>query len=199
MTTEGMPIEGAEPRRGPGRPPLRRDEGLRPAEALRPDLRPDSEREAEEYARKIMEGGVDLEYNGDVFHFDPSEIPPGWNYEWKAEEIIGKDNRHHMSELRRKGWREVQSSRHRERMPDGYEGPIRIDGQILMEWPKILVEEMKLIEKREAKGKLRDAEAKLHEAPPKTGPRNDPGLTSRGLNRGATKEIVNPRARREDD
>jgi hypothetical protein len=72
-------------------------------------------------------------------------------------EVLGKDNRHHMSEMRRKGWREVPAERHPERMPDGHQGAIIIDGQILMEWPTILVNEMHAIEKREAKGKLRRA------------------------------------------
>lgn len=189
---EGMQIEGEPVKRGPGRPPLR------DRETLRPDVRADSVREAEEYARQITEAiGYD-NYNPDEFFIDPSEIPDGWSYQWKAVSIAGKDNTYHVLELARNGWRAVPTSRHPHKMPSGTPGdsPIIIKGLQLSELPKVLTEQKERAHVRESKEVLRNSEAQLYDTPANTATREDPGLKKLGI--GVTKEYMRPRGARED-
>ena len=80
--------------------------------------------------------------NIDRFHVPPEMIPDGWSYEWKSQTILGKENTAHMMHMQENGWTPVPASRHTGYfMPEGYEGPILRDDQILMERPKELTQE----------------------------------------------------------
>lgn len=148
----------------------------------RPDVRANSIREAEERAQEIMDSLGDSAFQIDEFYIDANVIPAGWTYQWRRQTVAGKEDPHYMVGLMRSGWRAVPASRHPEMMPIGWEGSIEKKGLILMELPKILVDRKKADEKREAIEQLRNSEAMLHEAPPNTAPRDDPGLARAGLN-----------------
>lgn len=80
----------------------------------------------------------------DVFAATTADkAPEGWTYEFKRESVFGKPDTRHQIGLRENGWRPVPASRHPEMMPEGYDpdGPIRIDGQMLMERPEYLTQE----------------------------------------------------------
>ena len=185
---EGMQIEGDTPKRGPGRPPLRQ------AETLRPEVRMDSVREAEEYAQSILDAMGTDNYNPDEFHISSEEIPEGWSYQWKAAAVVGKENTYHMLELKRGGWREVMAERHPYKMPKGYVGSIAIKGFVLMELPKVLTDKAERAHIRESKEVLRNSEKQLYETPGGTGPRDDPKLQNR-----VTREYASPKQGRSED
>lgn len=77
----------------------------------------------------------------DAFFVDQKIIPKGMSYEWKAETVFGRPENAHQIDLRENHWKPVPSTRHPELCPDGYEGPIRQGGQILMERPDYLTKE----------------------------------------------------------
>ena len=195
--TENMRIEGEPGKRGANRQPTR-DSGLfGGAETLRPDTRADSVHEAEEYARQITEALGHENYNPDEFYIDPTEIPEGWSYQWKASAVAGKENTYHMLELRRGGWREVMAERHPYKMPAGYVGAISIKGLTLMEMPKVLTDRAVSAHIRESKDALRNSEANLRDTPANTAPRDDPSVSRAGLN-SVKRDFVSPRGVRDE-
>lgn len=145
------------------------------------DMRPDSVREAEELAAQLMESGV-LNQFGNELDIPADLAPEGWEYQLKATEIAGKDNTHHMLGLQRNGWRPVPASRHRHLMPEGYEGPILMKGLMLMELPKVLCDRARKLERQEALDLKANADAKLFEAPPNTGPRQTKSAHHQSIN-----------------
>jgi hypothetical protein len=165
-------------------------------ESGRPDMRPDSIREAELRAQEIFDETDGSEGLGTELNLPANLAPEGWEYQLRANTVLGKENRHHMLNLLRNGWRAVPASRHPWLMPAGHEGPIEIGGQILMEIPTLVADKRRKLEKGEAMDQLRNSEAMLHEAPPNTGPRDDPKLANkvtREYERGA------PSPRRDQD
>lgn len=183
---DGNPIdEGEAPRRGPGRPPktqmMRPDVGHSESDSarIRPEVRTDSAREAEEYARQIIEDGLDHIEIGSELHIDKADWPEGWTYEFKRYSVTGKEDVHNINTLVKQGWRYVPTSRHPELMPSGTKGdaPILIKGLVLMEWPKILTDRAKRRHIEDAAQVLQNSDKQLHEAPPDTMPRDEyPGL-----------------------
>ena len=151
-----------------------RDESVGHTVNLRQETRPDSVREAELRAQEILDdldgwdGGQGSELN-----IPATLAPEGWEYQWRAQTVLGKDNRHHMLNLLRTGWRAVPASRHPWLMPAGYEGPIEVGGQILMEIPKVLAERRRDADKREALDQVMNSEKRLHETPANTAPREE--------------------------
>lgn len=139
------------------------------------DIRQKSIRAAELRAREIEES---LEGSGgsgsNELDLPANLAPDGWTYELKAMSIVGQENRHHMLGRLREGWTPVPASRHPWLMPAGHQGAIEIKGLQLMERPTILVNRAKKAEEREALDQIRNSEAKLHEAPANTGPRDHP-------------------------
>lgn len=206
MPTDSMPIDGARaaPLEGLGGAPLNRSASARrpvraegdSREEPRADMRPDSVREAEEYARELLEMRQDDAYYQDEFYIDQAIVPEGWSYQWKASHIAGKENGYHILSLRRNGWKHVPASRHPEMMPDGWEGSIEKKGQFLMELPKILTDRANKAHIRESKDALRNSEAQLYETPKNTGPRDDPSVM-RNINK-ITRETINPKQNRDD-
>lgn len=94
--------------------------------------------------------------NTDQFHIPRELIPDGWVYEWKRESVYGWEDKQHQVRLNLNGWRPVPASRHDGIfMGPGDEGPIRREGQILMEIPEALYEESKREERKAANDQLR--------------------------------------------
>ena len=80
--------------------------------------------------------------NIDKFHVPAHLIPPGWDYEWKRETILGQEDSAHMRSMSENGWTPVDASAHPGYfMADTYTGPIRRDGMLLMERPLELTKE----------------------------------------------------------
>lgn len=80
--------------------------------------------------------------SGDKFYIPEGLVPDGWCYEWKAEIVRGEQQMSHLSNLMENGWRAVPASRHDGVfMSAGTDGPIRRDGQLLMERPMALTQE----------------------------------------------------------
>jgi hypothetical protein len=98
--------------------------------------------------------------------------PPGWVYEWKTWAVWNKEYPQYVNNLQRTGWSPVQAARHRELLYPEYENEnIIIDGMILMERPKELVDRVRNREYRNAIEVVRNSERKLADAPAGTGPR----------------------------
>lgn len=165
----------------------------------RPEIRSEasreSVREAELRAQEILDdldgwdGGQGSELN------IPSTLAPdGWEYQWRAQTVLGKDNRHHMLNLLRTGWRAVPATRHPFLMPAGYDGPIEVGGQILMEIPKVLADQRRVSDKREALDQLVMSEKRLHETPANTASREEYPDHMRGVKH----EIMRPVGAQED-
>ena len=123
-----------------GRPRLNREIAKEPIrETVRESVRPNKKevvgRDGKALSRK--RGG-----NVDRFYIPQNLIPEGWSYEWKRETIFGQEDTAHMMHMAENGWVPVQASAHPGYfMPEGYVGPIRRDGMILMERPIELTEE----------------------------------------------------------
>lgn len=101
-----------------------------------------------------------------------AQAPPGWVYEWKTHSVWNKEYPQYVSSLQRSGWSPVSASEHRELLYPEYEGEnIIIDGMILMEKPKELVDQVRQREYNRAIEVVRNSERKLAEAPSGTGPR----------------------------
>jgi hypothetical protein len=98
--------------------------------------------------------------------------PPGWIYEWKTHSVWNKEYPQYVSGLQHSGWSPVQAVRHRELLYPEYEAEnIIIDGMILMERPKELVDRVKAREYQRAIEVIRNSERKLADAPAGTAPR----------------------------
>ena len=114
---------------------------LPPPDNGRPAMRQedlDSLRRAHERAAAVraLLGDAGLDDGTDEFYFDRSLIPPGWDYEWKMQSVLGKEDPAYQVALRRKGWEPVPASRHPDTMPAGEKGPnITRKGMMLMERP----------------------------------------------------------------
>ena len=151
------------------------------AAATRPDTRQDSVKEAEEYARSVIDQYGDQPDYVDSFYVSPDWAPEGWVYQKVATHIALKENTYHVQAMQRGGWRPVMADRHPELMPEGYTGPIVQGGLMLMERPKILNDRAQARQTKENKDVLRNAEAKLYDTPANTAPRDDPGLAKLGV------------------
>ena len=113
-------------------------------------------------ARQKDEGEI-REYN--EFHIDPSDIPEGWDYNWKRYTVIGLKDDAYDVELAQAGWEPVDASRHPEMMPIGYSGPIIRKEMILMERPSEISDMAKQRELSEARRAVADKEKALGLAP----------------------------------
>jgi hypothetical protein len=130
-------------------------------------IRPrDTRLEAQEYAREIIDAGSEDIGTYDDFYINKDIQPDGWNYEWRRTSVAGKEDAFYQADLARKGWRPVPAARHPELMPLGWKGAnIEKKGQILMEWPTILVERAKRRENKDARDAVDTAEQRLYATP----------------------------------
>jgi hypothetical protein len=185
--TSGPEIEGLTPKseqkrelhKRPGPTPGRPAGYVRPPiaaateETVRPQMRVDSVREAEEYARQVIENLGDSFEQTDEFYVDHNVIPDGWAYEWKRVSVAGQLDEHYMTGLLRQGWRAVPASRHPEMMPAGAKGAIQKKGLQLMEWPKVLTTRALKRQSAEAKDVLKNSEKALYDTPASTASRDE--------------------------
>jgi hypothetical protein len=116
--------------------------------------------ELREHKGGSMDDGVDK------FYIDPRIIPDGWSYEWKRHTLLGKEDPSYQVALAQKGWEAVPRARHPFMMPDGHQGEtIEREGQILMERPKEITDEVVSHDKRKAREQVRGKEEQLGMAP----------------------------------
>lgn len=107
------------------------------------------------------------------FYVPEDMVPDGMVYEWKRQDVFGKDDVSHIAEMRRNGWANVPHERH-----PGYfgkpdeTGPIYRKGCVLMELPADQYALRQRYQHIRAKGQVRDMEAQLGRAPSGTGPRD---------------------------
>jgi hypothetical protein len=152
------------------------------ADKTRPKQERDSVLEAEEYARALMEAGLNDEHEVGDFYIDPSIQPDGWSYEYKRTSVAGKEDGFYQADLHRRGWRPVPVSRHPELMPMGWKGTtIEKKGLMLMEWPTVLVKRAHLRDKMSAQEAVETADRRLFDTPAKTLPRDEFPKAQRGV------------------
>ena len=174
------PETRSTPRRPRGRPPKKVEAPVEitasveaPAPAvevppLRPALREEDPRtRAARRAAELRDHvGGEMDEGKDKFWVDPAIIPPGWDYNWKRNMVMGKPDPAYEVELMRRGWEPVPASRHPEMMPHGYRGnTIEREGQILMERPLEISEEVRKNDLRAARNQVRQKEAQLNASP----------------------------------
>lgn len=98
----------------------------------------------------------------DKFYVDRSRVPDGWDYEWKAFQILGKEDPSAWTDVGNGGWEAVPLSRHPDMMPEGWQGnTIDRYGMRLMERPMLITEQVRARELRKARQQVGDKEAQL--------------------------------------
>jgi len=142
--------------------PSQRQAPVRPSmtEATRKNVRDDGQvlgRNGEVLSRKRTGAA-------DPFAIDPAIIPQGWEYQWNAITVVGNqevlmDQQLQMAE---NGWRPVPAERHPGRfMPAGHKGSIIRGGQRLDERPKILSDQARAEDLRNARQLISDRNESL--------------------------------------
>ncbi|NBS71141.1 hypothetical protein EBT31_19875 [bacterium] len=141
---------------GSFRPPLR--QALRDEDPLAA-----AEKRAQEI-RKHLNGSLDE--GTDKYYIDPTDIPPGWVYEWKRRTVLGQEDPAYQVALARTGWETVPASRHPHMMPQGSKwDTIERDGVVLMQRPEAITNEFRNIDYRRARDQVRVKEQQLSSAP----------------------------------
>lgn len=105
------------------------------------------------------------------FHIPEEQIPLNTSYQWNNDTVFGQTNPSYSSHAQMQGWRAVDASRHPHLMPEGYTGPIKVKGQILMERPMELTLEARQEDYERAIGEVQRKEEQLYGAPAGTLPR----------------------------
>lgn len=143
------------------------------APPMRPEMRADPRAEMSDAARAKLRaaeilGHADILDDGpDVFYFDRSKIPEGWDYEWKVLTVYGKEYPAEMTKMARTGWTPVPRERHPEEMPKGSGIPtIEREGQILMERPLEVSKYMREKDNQGARDQVQQKLEQLSNAPP---------------------------------
>lgn len=122
----------------------------------------DSRTRAARRAAELREHIGDDDGGVDEFFIDPRIIPEGWSYEWKRLTVKGEPDPTYEVALANKGWEPVPAYRHPELMPKGWKGEtITRRGQILMERPLEITNEVKSADYRRATGQVRAKEEQL--------------------------------------
>ena len=122
--------------------------------------------EADEYAREIIESGKAIVEMQDRFKF-PEEIwPEGWQVEWKAMSVAGKESINHMNELQRNHWRFVPGDQYPEESTEDPDKRVILrGGQVLMMIPKVIYQIRSESDKKKAADQLEQAKQRLGEPP----------------------------------
>ena len=91
----------------------------------------------------------------DIFAFDKSIIPDGWDYKWLRIETLGMPDMQNQVEAAGRGWESVPAERHDGMfMSKGYKGAIERRGMRLVERDMRLTKQAKVEEKRRAQAQL---------------------------------------------
>ena len=117
--------------------PSMREETIRPEPAASEDPRARAAKRAAELRGHLG----DSDDGVDKFYAPPA--PDAWEYEWKRKSVMGWEDPAYMNNLIRTGWDPVPATRHPEMMQKGYTGAIERDGQVLMERPKEISDEVR--------------------------------------------------------
>jgi hypothetical protein len=122
--------------------------------ALRPEAR--AERSEDDSRARAVKRAAELRqhvtsFDEGVDKFTVPNPPDGWTYEWKRRTVMGWEDPSYINSLQRMGWEPVPVTRHPEMMPKGHVGTIEREGQILMERPKEITDEIRGIELRKAR------------------------------------------------
>lgn len=133
----------------------------------RGELREESpQARAERRAAEILEHLGDIDQGSDRFYVNPDLVPPGWTYEWKRKTVLGKEDPAYDVQVAGTGWEAVPLARHRQFMPEGFQGQIiERDGMVLMERPAAITNKIKAMDVARAAQQVRDKEAQLTAAP----------------------------------
>ena len=121
------------------------------------DRTPDRAPERDNVIRNRRGEPVSLKFNGneDLFAFDRSIIPDGWDYQWKVKTVKNWEWVEHQVTLASNGWEPVPAERHDGVfMPRGAKGNIERGGQILMERDMRLTMQARRAERQEANSQL---------------------------------------------
>jgi len=164
-----------------GRPPssdVEMEAGLRPRmDAVDGAKEESSAARAARRAAELRGHAGGLEDGVDEFYVDPRMVPEGWSYEWKRHLLLGAEDPSYNVSLAREGWEPVPVNRdnmHRAMMPMNWTGAyIERKGQILMERPTEIVEEIRAMDRRRARDQVRAKEAQLSGTPEGTLTRED--------------------------
>ena len=91
----------------------------------------------------------------DIFAFDRSIIPNGWDYKWLRIETLGMPDMQNQVEAAGRGWESVPADRHDGMfMSKGYVGAIERRGMRLVERDMRLTKQAQADEKRRAQAQL---------------------------------------------
>jgi hypothetical protein len=165
------PRRRGRPRKDPSEAPVVKNEPIESPSVERPPMRSemrerDPRSEAERRAAEILGHLGSMDEGVDDFYINPSKVPDGWTYEWKRKTIYGQEDPAYEVQLARNGWTPVPASRHPEMMPKsgGHQTIIR-KGQILMERPQIVTDQVVNANNRRARDQVRAKESQLSAAP----------------------------------
>jgi hypothetical protein len=127
----------------------------------------------------------------DEFHIPKSDIPEGWDYQWKRQSLLGKEDPTYEVMLARTGWEAVPLSRHPHYMPEGYVGTtILRRGMLLMERPLEITLEVRRMENKRARNQVRIREQQLTQAPAGQFERDNEGSSLASVKKGYAPIVV---------
>lgn len=107
---------------------------------------------------RTRKGGIDQ------YHIDPSIVPDGWEYQWNAVSVIGNTDivRSSVLQMESNGWEPVPAERHDGVfLAKGKKGEIVVGGLRLEERPKILCDEARAEDLRNARQLISDRNESL--------------------------------------
>jgi len=166
-----------ELRRGPGRPPKMQTTLGESLERATPGYRDPKER-----ARAIREAGIYDNPSENKYDIVADLIPDGWDYMWvrcstmgREDGAFGYDN---VKARMATGWEPVPRLRHPDLSPDTSTDYIVIGGQMLMERPMEISQEMDMRTKRDALAVMQGKEAELGLAGEPGAPRVRPNIST---------------------
>lgn len=133
--------------------------------SMRPAMREEDPRAAAARRAAEIRGHIgDMDEGPDEFR-TPS-APPGWEYEWKRHTLLGKEDPSYQVELARMGWEPVETARHPNMMPsNGTHHIIERKGMVLMQRPAVISDEIRAIDRQNARKQVQTKEQQLNNAP----------------------------------
>jgi hypothetical protein len=121
--------------------------------------------------------------NQDPFHIERSEIPDGFDMEWKRVTCVGKTDRANIHKVGQAGWRPVPSSMFPGRWHEAdHDGPIEFEGMALMIRPMKLTLEAKEDDHYAAQQQLAEARGEFKFKSPDKTRYNPDDPQAKGLN-----------------
>lgn len=132
---------------------------------MRPPMREEDPRAAAARRAAEIRGHIGNMDEGPDKFLTP-QAPPGWEYEWKRQTLLGQEDPAYQVQLARMGWDPVPTQRHPEMMPSkGSHTTIERDGMMLMQRPSVISQEARDADLRRARNQVRVKEQQLNAAP----------------------------------